>query len=251
MHCIADCPGLWLHDAELFNCVGACLVARARTGTPALLQRLHIHNTEQDLMKAFGAFTLEDSFLEDEYFPLEGAHNDAIQGQGQGGQTGGPMLIRRNRIEGPCNEQNASIIMKTDFGDIDRITAVDNLFSGGDFSPASNNIQLSCGSPPGCGGFQHPTNMEFRRNEWVDACVTAPVQSELDNNPVVPTCFIWEINTNTWQTAGGAVDTTVEESTDTGDCWDETIMPGNPDPPNPEHGLRGGGLSGGTGLSEK
>lgn len=240
IRCAGTCPDLWVHDVELHNCQGSCISPNGTLAGPALIQRIYAHDSAQDYMKGKGSLVLEDSFFPDQFIFEEGSHNDAIQISGPADKQ----IYRRNSISTKFQLQTSALFFKSDFGDINRITIEDNFLFGG-----SHTFTLNCGtSPTTCNSFDQPTNIEVRRNTWGDnSWQFGPTNITLDQGPPLPVpCFIWEL-TNVLDDGPSTPLTAPADSTTSGNCWDESSMPGNPNPTH--HGLRGGGISGGVGLS--
>ena len=119
--------GLVLQDGELRNASASGLAV-----SNTVAERLHIHHTAADAVKAFSNVVLADSYIHHLGY-REGSHSDGVQMVG-----GRNVTIRGNnfemRYQEPGYTNSQVIILKTDNGAISNVHVDRNWINGGGFS---------------------------------------------------------------------------------------------------------------------
>jgi len=169
-----ECAGLLVENVDITRCTSACATARGAAGNPSIWRRVHLHNTQKDVLKLESYAILEDSYLHG-YSPVAGSHNDAIQTA-----QGSHIEVVGNTIEGPTREQTSAYLMKSDFGKIDDVLIENNLLSGGTYSLYVYD-----------GGHGVPTNVSVINNVFVKNSYKYGSHSVQAKSS---TCFEWSNN---------------------------------------------------------
>lgn len=196
------CAGGLIENVEISGCNSSCLNAKGKSGSWLTVNKVHLHDSKNDLMKIEGYTRLQNSYL---HSFTEAHHNDAIQTS-----VGSEIDIQYNRINGNFQEQTSAYIAKSDFGPITNIRLMGNELSGGTYT-----LYLNRGTV-----YPTPANVVVRDNTWLS---NSWKNGPLDTDTGTGECFEW-IN-NTYSDGSAFSRTSSTENT----CLNQTLFP----PPTP------------------